>query len=154
MVQTDLPNVALRIQSLIDEVGKLIPEYNSPEDAFAAGNVALCIIDNATGSMYGKIWGNDKGTGRNFFKNAWIKSSQVWMTGEKTGEFEKKIYSGVLNEEAYPGLSKPDYIGWEGGQPLIMKDGTVLSVGFSGYRGFNDLDIVSRALEKVEKESA
>lgn len=155
MGKTELSNVALKIHTLIEEVGLLVPQYNSsPDDSFAAGNVAICVIVNETGDMYSKIWGDNKGTGRNFYKNAWIKASQVWMTGLKTGEFERKIYSGVLNEEDYPGLSKPDYIGWEGGQPMLLKDGTAISVGFSGYRGFNDLEIVVRALEKIEKEGA
>lgn len=127
----------------------LIPEFSeNPLDAFANGNVAVCLIDE-DGNVCGKIWGDDKICGRQFFKNAWIKASQVWITGMKTGEYEKKLYNGEFEEEKY-GISKPDLIGWEGGQPIILKDGTQLSVGFSGFRGINDLAIVTKALKIVE----
>lgn len=129
----------------------LIPEFSAnPLDAFANGNVAVCVIDE-DGNVTGKIWGDKKVTGRQFFKNAWIKASQVWITGMKTGEYEKKLYNDEFDEELY-GISKPDLIGWEGGQPLTLKDGTKLSVGFSGFRGINDLAIVLKALYMTEGE--
>jgi len=128
---------------------RLIPEYSAnPLDAFANGNVAVCVIDE-DGNVFGKIWGDDKIRGRQFFKNAWIKSSQVWITGMKTGEYEKKLYNEEFDEEKY-GISKPDLIGWEGGQPIKLKDGTKLSVGFSGFRGINDLAIVTKAARMAE----
>jgi len=127
----------------------LIPEFEAnPLDAFAKGNVAVCVIDEE-GNIYGKIWGTDKVTGRNFFKNAWIKASQVWITGMQTGEYEKRLYNNEFDEEKY-GISKPDLIGWEGGQPIKLKNGTQYSVGFSGFRGINDLEIVAKALEMIE----
>ena len=130
----------------------LIPEFSAnPLDAFANGNVAVCVIDE-DGNIFGKIWGDQKVTGRNFFKNAWVKASQVWITGMKTGEYEKKLYNDEFDEEKY-GISKPDLIGWEGGQPITLKDGTRLSVGFSGFRGINDLAIVIKALEMTEGHS-
>jgi len=67
----------------------------------------------------------------------------------KTGEYEKKIYSGEINEEI-AGISKPDLIGWEGGQPIKFKNGSILSVGFSGFRGVSDLEIVVKALKQFE----
>lgn len=39
----------------------------------------------------------------------------------------------------------------EGGQPVRLADGTILSIGFSGFRDVNDLDIVVRAIAEVEK---
>ena len=45
-------------------------------------------------------------------------------------------------------IELPDLIGWVGGQPIKIED-TLLSVGFSGFRGFNDLDIVQKAVQKV-----
>ena len=53
------------------------------------------------------------------------------------------------------GKSSLDYrdknmIGWEGGQPITLKDGTKLAAGFSGIRGFNDLEIVVKAVAKAE----
>lgn len=127
----------------------LIPQFSAnPQDAFADGNVAVCVLDEA-GNVYGKIWGTDKVKGRQFFKNAWIKASQVWITGMKTGEYEQKLYNGEFGEEKY-GISMPDLIGWEGGQPMILADGTRLSVGFSGFRGMNDLKIVQQSFESIQ----
>jgi glc operon protein GlcG len=68
----------------------------------------------------------------------------------KTGEYEKKIYNNEIAEEI-AGISKPDFIGWEGGQPIILKDGTKFSIGFSGFTGVTDLEIVLKALEQIEK---
>jgi len=132
-----------------EKLDLLIPEFSAnPLDAFANGNVAVCVIDE-DGNMFGKIWGNDKLRGRNFFKNAWTKASQVWITGMKTGEYEKKLYNDEFDEEKYC-ISKPDLIGWEGGQPITLKDGTRLSVGFSGFRGINDLAIVTKAARMAD----
>lgn len=137
------------MKAFLEKLDLLIPEFSAnPLDAFAKGNVAVCIIDEY-GNVYGKIWGDQKVTGRNFYKNAWIKASQVWITGMNTGEYEKKLYNDEFEEEKY-GISKPDLIGWEGGQPITLKDGTKLSVGFSGFRGINDLTIVTKAVEMAE----
>ncbi|HTX99703.1 MAG TPA: heme-binding protein [Bacteroidota bacterium] len=133
------------INRIIEKIDTLIPSYASnPADAFAGGNVAVCIIDEK-GNVYGRIWGTDKVRGRNFFRLAWTKASQVWITKMKTGEFEKRLFNGEFDESKY-GIQKPDLIGWEGGQPVSLSDGTVLSVGFSGFRGINDLEIVSKAV--------
>jgi len=129
----------------------LIPRYAAdPQDAFAGGNVAVCVLDEE-GNVHGKIWGTDKIKGRQFFKNAWIKASQVWITGMKTGAYEQKLYNGEFGEDKY-GISMPDLIGWEGGQPIVLHDGTRLSVGFSGFRGFNDLAIVTKAMELLQQQ--
>jgi len=142
------PNVL--IDEFFTTLEKLIPEFSSnPQDAFAEGNVAVCVLDE-DGNVYGKIWGTNKVKGRQFFKNAWIKASQVWITGMKTGEYEQKLYNGEFGEEKF-GISMPDLIGWEGGQPIELRDGSWLSVGFSGFRGFNDLAIVTRAMELAQQ---
>lgn len=132
-------------------IESLVADFSAnPHDAFAEGNVAVCVLDE-DGNVYGKIWGTDKVKGRQFFKNAWIKSSQVWITGMKTGEFEQKLFNGEFDEGKY-GIGMPDLIGWEGGQPVILKNGTRLSVGFSGFRGFNDLAIVTKAMELLQQQ--
>ncbi len=134
------------IDRIIAKLEQLIPEYaKNPADAFAHGNVAVCIIDEE-GKLYGKIWGKNKVEGRTFARLAWIKATQVWITGMKTGEYEKRLFNGEFEEEKY-GITKPDLIGWEGGQPVTLGDGTRLSVGFSGFRGINDLEIVLKAAE-------
>jgi glc operon protein GlcG len=123
---------------------------NKAEDkAVSNGNVAVCIIDEA-GGVFGKVFAhNNKIRARESFRVAWVKASQVWLTGMKTGEYEKKVYSGELSE-GISGINKPDFIGWEGGQPIILKDGSKLSVGFSGFRGETDLEIVLKALKQIE----
>lgn len=139
------------VERLILAVGDLVGHYNAnPQENWARGNVAICIVDD-NGGVAGRIWGKDKVMGRSFFKNAWVKASQVWITGMKTGEYERRLYNDEFPEERY-GINKPDLIGWEGGQPVVLKDGTTLAIGFSGYSGRNDLEIVARAVAKVESE--
>jgi glc operon protein GlcG len=140
-----------RIIRLIKKLEELIPLYmkNNEEKSISNGNVAVCIIDEA-GGVYGKVFvNNDKIRARESFRVAWIKASQVWLTGMKTGEYEKKVYSGELSE-GISGIRKPDFIGWEGGQPIVLKDGSKLSAGFSGFRGETDLEIVLKGIEQIE----
>jgi uncharacterized protein GlcG (DUF336 family) len=137
------------IEKILSNITELVPEYLSiPEDkALSNGGSAVCIIEK-DGTLHGKMFGSDKTRMRHTFKTAWTKASQVWMTGMKTGEFEKKVYAGELDENKF-GIIKPDLIGWEGGQPVTLKDGTVLSVGYSGFRSSSDLEIVLRAIAKA-----
>jgi len=137
------------IQSIISEIEELISTYTAiPDDCrISNGNAAICII-NEDGLVSGKLFGSNKVRSRESFKVAWIKASQVWITGFETGEFEKLVYTGQINEFDY-GISRPDFIGWEGGQPVTLKDGTRLSIGFSGFRGTSDLEIVEKAIQKA-----
>lgn len=134
------------IKKLMTAIEHLVPEYiANPDDRnISGGNWAYCIIDEEN-NVYGKVFGVTKVQGRQSFKIAWIKASQVWITGYKTGEFEKLAYSGQIDESQF-GISRPDYLGWEGGQPVTLKNGTKLAVGFSGFRGTSDLEIVVRAI--------
>jgi glc operon protein GlcG len=138
-----------KIIKLIAAAEKLIPEYlANPEDAaISGGGSAICIIDEDN-NVFGKLFGTDKIRCRQCYKIAWIKASQVWITGYKTGEFEKLAYSGQIDEKQF-GIIRPDYLGWEGGQPVSLKDGTKLSIGFSGFRGTSDLEIVVRAISNA-----
>ncbi len=141
---------AAAIGKLIGIIETLIPEYSSnKEDSFSEGNVAVCILDGQ-GNVFGKIWGTDKIKGRQFANLAWKKATQVWITGMKTGEYETRLYAKEFDEGKY-GINKPDLIGWEGGQPVMLREGTSLSVGFSGFRGFNDLEIIQRAVALLNK---
>jgi len=140
-----------RIVHLIQRMEELIPLYMKKDEdkGVSNGNVAVCIIDEA-GGVFGKVFAhNNKIRARESFRVAWTKASQVWLTGMKTGEYEKKVYANEISEDI-AGIRKPDFIGWEGGQPIILKDGTKLSVGFSGFRGVTDLEIVLKALEQIE----
>ena len=136
------------INSMFIEIEKLLPVYldNKEDERIANGNCAACIIDEQ-GLVYGRVYGNYKIRGRESYRVAWTKASQVWITGLKTGEYEKKFFN---NEVEACGIEAPDLIGWEGGQPLTLKDGTKLYAGFSGIRGIYDLEIVMKALVAAE----
>jgi glc operon protein GlcG len=137
------------IQTIIAAVEKRIPEYLAVEAdrKLNDGNSALCIVDEA-GGVYGKMFGTDKVRQRQCFRIAWIKASQVWITGYKTGEYETLVFAGKVDEKRY-GIIRPDFIGWEGGQPIAVDGQTKLSVGFSGFRGTSDLEIVQKAVADV-----
>lgn len=124
---------------------------NEEDRVLNNGNVAICIIDNE-GMVYGKIFGTDRIKGRDVFRIAWTKASQTWITGISTGEFERLVFNGVIDESAY-GIRKPDYIGWIGGQPITLQDGTTFYVGFSGFRGVTDLEIVINGIQMIEKNA-
>lgn len=137
------------IEKLISNIEELVPIYMAiPEDYAKANGVAsLCIIDEE-GRIYGKVFGNDKLRGRDSFRIAWTKASQVWLTGYKTNEYEKLVFADQIDPQQF-GIKLPDLVGWLGGQPVTLRDGTKLSVGFSGFRGISDLEIVVKALEKI-----
>ena len=146
MKRTDITAL---IQRLIAAVENRVPDYLAVEAdrTLNHGNCALCIIDD-TGEVHGKMFGTDKIRQRQCFRVAWTKASQVWITGLKTGEFEALVYAGKIDEHNY-GISRPDFIGWEGGQPIPLDGQTKLSVGFSGFRGTSDLEIVRKAVADV-----
>ena len=137
------------IEKIITEIAALIHDYTAiPDDMrISNGNVAICFIGE-DGSVSGKLFGNNKIRSRESFRVAWTKASQVRITGYKTGEYETLVYSGQLDENAF-GISRPDMIGWEGGQPVTLRDGTKLSIGFSGFRGTSDLEIVASAIQRA-----
>lgn len=141
------PEIATIITALIDKVEKLIPGYLQLEEERkkARGGIAICIID-PEGAIYGKMFGEDRILARERYRTAWVKASQVWITGIRTGEFERLVYNGEIDEATF-GIKKPDYIGWEGGQPIHLPNGVVLAVGFSGLQSATDLEIVNRALD-------
>ena len=143
MEPIELANV---IAKIINKIEKLIPDYmeNEEDRKKAKGGLAICVIDGE-GRVYGKMFGTDKIMMRERYRVAWMKASQVWITGMKTGEYERLAFTHEIDEEKF-GIKRPDYIGWEGGQPISLPDGTILSVGFSGFRSATDLEIVIRAL--------
>ncbi|HEY0175239.1 MAG TPA: hypothetical protein VGC08_02610 [Pedobacter sp.] len=138
----------LIINEALFKIELLRKEYlQQPEDqVIAEGNVAVCIIDE-DGSVYGKMYGTNRPRLRQSYKVAWTKASQVWLTGVKTGQYERMVFNKEVDENGN-GIEAPDLIGWEGGQPLTLSSGTKLSIGFSGFRGVTDLEIVVRAFEE------
>ena len=141
--------LAASIHLIIDQVAQLIPFYmQQEEDRQKANNgIAVCIIDQQ-GNVYGKMFGTDKLMMRERYRIAWMKASQVWITGIKTGEFERRVFNNEIGESEF-GIRKPDYIGWEGGQPITLKDASIIAAAFSGFRSATDLEIVSRAIDNL-----
>ena len=137
------------INRMLESISAQIPTYkdSAADWNISNGNVSVCIIDDA-GNIYGKIWGNDKLRGRRFFDVAYRKASQVWITGYKTGEFERLVFSDKLNYRDF-GIELPDLMGWEGGQPIQLDAETRISCGFSGFKGVNDLLIVKKAADEA-----
>ena len=136
------------IEKILDGIEKLISTYMvDPQDKkISNGNVAVCIIDE-NGMIHGKMFGTNKPRLRQSYQVAWTKASQVWLTGIKTGEYEKRLFNGEFDENAN-GIEAPDLVGWVGGQPVALSNGMKLSVGFSGFRGTTDLEIVIRAIQE------
>lgn len=134
---------------IIAAVEKRVPEYVAIEEDRKRndGNSAICIVDE-NGGVHGKMFGTDKIRQRHVFRIAWVKASQVWITGIKTGEYERMVFTGQIDDRKF-GIIRPDFIGWEGGQPLAVDGNARLSVGFSGFRGASDLEIVQKALVDV-----
>jgi glc operon protein GlcG len=145
----DSEPIAQLAGKIIAAVERCVPEYVAVEEDRKRneGNSALCIIDE-TGGVHGKMFGPDKIRRRHSFRIAWTKASQVWITGIKTGEYEKLVFTGQIDDKQF-GIIRPDFIGWEGGQPIVMDGRTKLSIGFSGFRGSSDLDIVQKAMVDV-----
>jgi len=137
------------IEQFISCIEKLVPEYLAiPEDlAISKGGASLCIISE-DGMVYGKVFGTDKLRGRDTFNIAWTKASQVWITGYKTNDYERMVFTDQIDYHTF-GISLPDLIGYKGGQPITLRDGTKLAVGFSGFRGTSDLEIVEKALSLI-----
>jgi uncharacterized protein GlcG (DUF336 family) len=139
------------IHRMFMAIEKEIPAYmqNPADSRIANGNVAVCIIDEA-GQVYGKMFGDYRPRQREIFKIAWTKASQVWLTGIKTGEYERLVFTNEIAQDAH-GIEAPDLIGWEGGQQLLLADGSKLAVGFSGFRGVIDIEIMIKALEAAQQ---
>lgn len=143
MEQLTLPEVAAR---LFLEIERLLPKFRAvAEDAaINEGNVAVVVIGPA-GEVFGHLFGTDRIRQRNTAGTAWKKASQVWLTGIATGEYERRVYNGEV-DWAKLGVMKPDLVGWEGGLPIRLADGSMIAVGFSGFRGETDAAIIRAAV--------
>ncbi len=137
------------INKIIDTIEGLIPDFlSNPADRNVSnGNAALCIIDDKN-VVHGRLFGTDKIRSRHSFKIAWTKASQAWITNMKTADFEKAVFNNQIDEHKF-NIMRPDFIGWEGGLPLTLNKGVVIYAGFSGFRGFKDAEIISKAYSLV-----
>jgi len=136
------------IRAIFSAIEKLVPVFDAqPRNSFTEGNVAICIIDE-NHQVFGRMFGTDRIRMRKVYDTAWTKASQVWITGMKTLEYERKVFNNEVDYKSF-GILPPDFIGWRGGQPVVLKDGTRLSIGFSGFTGEADTEIVAAAIEDL-----
>jgi len=135
---------------LIAEIEQRIPTcMQNPEDRDNShGNVSLMIIAEG-GQIFGRMFGTDNRTRRGTSRTAWHKSTQVWMTGQATGRFEQQVYGPANVDPGKFGLQHPDLIGWEGGLPVVAKDGTKFAVAMSGFTGKTDCNIIRESVASV-----
>jgi len=127
----------------------LIPEYlKNPNDfAIAEGNVS-CLIMDESGNVFGKHWGTDRVRQRKSAQVAMQKVLQVWLTDTATGAYEEQVYSKQKNWWEY-GIPLPELIGWEGGLPARLTDGTKVAIAFSGFYGDKDAALIRQAASSI-----
>ena len=132
-------------EQLVDEIERLLPSFlEDPIDGpQSKGNAAFLVID-PSGRTFGRIFGPDQDRGRWCFGIAGRKVIQVWRTGYATGEFERLVYAGKI-DEGPTGVNRPDFIGWQGGVPLEDATGALYAAAFSGFRGIKDIEIIEKA---------
>lgn len=145
----DLEKQSAIIGKILAAIARRVPEYlaNAEDFNICGGNLAVCIID-PEGNIHGRMFGDNKVKQREIFGVAWKKASQVWITGIATGKYEKMVYAGEIDPGKF-GIMHPEFIGWEGGQPVALDGQTWIAAGFSGMRGVSDLDIVTRAAQEA-----
>ena len=138
-----------QVEAFIAAVEKLLPEFLADpiDQLITNGNVTLMVIED-NGRFYGRMFGTDRLKQRGTSHTAWQKSSQVRITGLPTRKFEELVYSKQLDPSPF-GIMNPDFIGWEGGLPARLADGTKLALAFSGMRGENDCEILRKAAAQV-----
>ena len=135
---------------LIAEIEKRIPEcMQNPEDRDNSGGNATLMIIAEGGQMFGRMFGDDNRRRRGTCRTAWHKSTQVWMTGQATGQFEQQVYGPGNVDPGKFGLQHPDLIGWMGGLPVVAKDGTKFAVAMSGFTGETDCALIRQAVASM-----
>jgi len=94
---------------------------------------AIAVI-GPDGAIRGYFRGDDRAKGRWCFGVVNRKVIRVWSTGCATGHVEELVYAGKLDEGQF-GLNRPDYIGWQGGVPLVAANGQLIAAAFAVIRG-------------------
>ena len=147
MANTATANIILTLMGACE---KLAAEYAQVEEDRIKnnGNSAICIIDS-DGNVYGKMFGTDKIKMRETYNTAWLKASQVHITGINTGDYEKLVFNEAINDKQF-GIKRCDLIGFKGGMLITFKDGIKLSIAFSGFRGVTDVELIERAVATLE----
>jgi len=70
------------------------------------------------------------------------------MTNMATGRYEEQVYAKKVDPAKF-GINHPNFIGWEGGLPVVDDDGTRLAVAMSGFTGVTDCNVIRRAVAQV-----
>ena len=146
MTSSELSQLAER---LIAEVEKRIPAcMENPVDRDnSQGNVTVFLVAE-TGQFFGRMFGADRLRQRGTCRVAWQKATQVWLTNMATGRYEELVYAKKLDPSKF-GIAHPDFIGWDGGLPVIAADGTRFAVAMSGFSGETDCAIIRAAVAAV-----
>ena len=138
------------LSSLAAALERHLPEFLSdPEDfAIAQGNLVFVAISEK-GQVFGRFWGTDPVRQRGSANVAWAKANQVKLTRTPTGAYERDVWAGRRNWWEY-GIPLPEFIGWEGGLPATLEDGTFVALALSGLRQDKDCALLLRALDECE----
>lgn len=141
------------VQRLFVALEKRIPGFlEEPDDmAISQGNAVMLVIDG-NGDVHGKYVGPDPVKQVELGQVAWKKAVQVRLTRVSTGRYEELAYSRRLHWWKY-GIPLPEFVGWDGGIPGVLSDGTPLAIAFSGFRGEKDVEILRRAMQDVPEIS-
>lgn len=141
------------MQRLFTALEKRIPEFLKEPDDFAIskGNAVMLVIDG-NGDVHGKQLGTDTAKLVELGLVAWKKVVQVRHTRVATGRYEELAYSRRLHWWKY-GIPLPDFVGWDGGLPAVLSDGSPLALAFSGFRGEKDVEILRQAAKDVPEIS-
>jgi uncharacterized protein GlcG (DUF336 family) len=131
---------------LFSAMDSRIPKYlENPNDfGIAEGNVC-CLVMDASGQVVGRHWGSDKVKQRKSAQVAWQKVMQVWLTDTPTGKYEEQVYAKQKNWWEY-GIPLPELIGWEGGLPARLADGTHIAIAFSGFYADKDCALIRESV--------
>ena len=138
-----------KIHEFMKAVESIVPKYLQVQEDFqiADGNMALYILDG-DGNMYGRMFGSDRAKQRISGKVAWHKVTQVWLSEKPTGVYEKLVYNNEVNWWEF-GVPKNEFIGWEGGMPAVLEDGSKIAIALSGLRGDKDCEVLREAAALV-----
>lgn len=138
------------IARLVEAIERHAPSFlAAPEDFdIARGNLVFVAVDDA-GRVQGRYWGDDPVRQRESAMVAWSKVNQVKLTRTATGLYERLVYAGRKNWWEY-GIPLPQFIGWEGGLPASLADGSFVALALSGLRQDKDCELLARAVAETE----
>lgn len=138
------------LSSLAVAIERHMPTYLAdPEDlAIAQGNLVFVAVDDA-GHVFGRYWGTDPVRQRGSANVAWSKVNQVKLTRTATGAYERQVWAGRKNWWEF-GIPLPEFIGWEGGLPATLEDGTFVALALSGLRQDKDCALLATAVAETQ----